>query len=70
MLLWELLFEQIPYEGWDMTRIKEHVLACKREKITFGRANPNVQKLQKNYAKIIISGKIVHIIHIYIFRRS
>src|SRR5687768_4541827 len=65
MLLWELLFEKIPYEDWDVTRIKEHVLDNKREKITFGRANPNIQKLQQNYAKIIVSGKIINI-YIYI----
>ncbi|CAG8518003.1 11739_t:CDS:10 [Funneliformis mosseae] len=55
MLLWELAFEKIPYERWDMAKIKEHVLSNKREKITFGGENPDIQNLQKSYAKIIVS---------------
>jgi len=35
MLLWELAFEKFPYEHWDTNKIIEHVLANKREKITF-----------------------------------
>ncbi|PKK71522.1 hypothetical protein RhiirC2_744464, partial [Rhizophagus irregularis] len=26
MLLWELSFERIPYQGWDAQKIKDHVL--------------------------------------------
>ncbi|CAG8601546.1 10311_t:CDS:2 [Diversispora eburnea] len=55
MLLWELVFEKIPYEKWDILKIKEHVLAGKREKITWGKAPPDVRELQKNMAKIIVS---------------
>ncbi|CAG8522749.1 5382_t:CDS:2 [Funneliformis mosseae] len=55
MLLWELAFEKIPYERWDMAKIKEYVLSNKREKITFGKENPDIQNLQKSYAKIIVS---------------
>ncbi|CAG8661217.1 995_t:CDS:2 [Acaulospora morrowiae] len=53
MLLWELAFEKVPYEKWDMIKIKEHVLSGKREKISWGKASPDIQKLQKDYAKII-----------------
>ncbi|CAG8545712.1 10876_t:CDS:2 [Diversispora eburnea] len=55
MLLWELVFEKIPYEKWDILKIKEHVLAGNREKITWEKASPDVEKLQKGLAKIIIS---------------
>ncbi|CAG8545775.1 10879_t:CDS:2 [Diversispora eburnea] len=55
MLLWELVFEKIPYEKWNILKIKEHVLAGNREKITWGKAPPDVQKLQKGLAKIIVS---------------
>jgi hypothetical protein len=57
MLLWELAFEKIPYENWDMNRIREHVLDNKREKITFGKESSSIQKLQQGYAKIIVAGK-------------
>ena len=57
MLLWELAFERIPYDKWDMSKIKEHVLDNKREKITFGKESPTIQKLQQDYSKIIVSGK-------------
>ncbi|RHZ74614.1 hypothetical protein Glove_220g57 [Diversispora epigaea] len=55
MLLWELVFEKIPYENWDILKVREHVLAGNREKITFGKAPPDVQKLQKDLTKIIVS---------------
>ncbi|RHZ75869.1 hypothetical protein Glove_209g135 [Diversispora epigaea] len=55
MLLWELVFEKIPYEKWDIFKIKDHVLAGNREKITFGKAEPDVRKIQKGLAKIIMS---------------
>ncbi|RHZ77125.1 hypothetical protein Glove_185g28 [Diversispora epigaea] len=55
MLLWELVFEKIPYKKWDILKIKEHVLAGNREKITWGKAPPDVQKLQKGLAKTIVS---------------
>ncbi|RHZ46440.1 hypothetical protein Glove_621g62 [Diversispora epigaea] len=55
MLLWELVFEKIPYEKWDIIKVKEYVLAGNREKITWGKAPPDVQKLQKGLAEIIVS---------------
>ena len=61
MLLWELAFEKIPYENWDMNQIREHVLSNKREKIIFGKELPTIEKLQKNYAKIIVSGKRLNV---------
>lgn len=57
MLLWELAFEKVPYENWDMNKIRDHVLANKREKISFGKESSNIQKLQQGYAKIIVAGK-------------
>lgn len=57
MLLWELAYEKIPYENWDMNKIREHVLDNKREKISFGKESSNIQKLQQGYAKIIVAGK-------------
>ena len=60
MLLWELVFEKIPYEKWNIMQIKEHVLAGNREKITWGKASPDVEKLQKGLAKIIVSGKLFY----------
>jgi hypothetical protein len=61
MLLWELAFEKIPYENWDMKTISDYVLANKREKITFGKESSHIQKLQQGYAKIIVSGKRLNI---------
>ena len=57
MLLWELAFEKIPYENWDMERIKEWVLSGKRERLVFGRDKPEIEKLQKGYKQIIVAGK-------------
>ncbi|RHZ46438.1 hypothetical protein Glove_621g58 [Diversispora epigaea] len=41
MLLWEHVFEKIPYGKWDIIKIKEHVLAGNREEITWGKAPPD-----------------------------
>ena len=59
MLLWELAFEKIPYENWDTNKITEHVLANKRERVTFDHENENhdIQNLKKKYMNIIISGE-------------
>lgn len=35
MLLWELGYEKLPYEGWSIERISDHVLNGKREKLLF-----------------------------------
>ncbi|RHZ46439.1 hypothetical protein Glove_621g60 [Diversispora epigaea] len=55
MLLWELIFRKIPYEKWTVMKVKEHVMAGNRVKITWGKAPPDVQTLQKGLAKIIVS---------------
>ncbi|CAG8460193.1 1793_t:CDS:2 [Diversispora eburnea] len=55
MLLWELVFEKIPYEKWNIMQIKKHVLDGNREKITWGKASSNVEKIQKDLTKIIVS---------------
>ncbi|RHZ64398.1 hypothetical protein Glove_325g2 [Diversispora epigaea] len=44
MLLWELVFRKIPYEKWDVIKVKEHVLAGNREKFKWGNAPLNIQK--------------------------
>ncbi|CAJ0906681.1 12237_t:CDS:2 [Entrophospora sp. SA101] len=54
MLLWELGFERIPYDKWDMPQIREHVLSEKREEITFDNSNKEMLKLQKEYAAIFV----------------
>lgn len=55
MTLWELAFEKIPYEHWDMSQIKDHVVAGKREKISFGDVPPDIQQIQQELKSIIIS---------------
>ncbi|CAG8518493.1 10968_t:CDS:2 [Funneliformis caledonium] len=51
MLLWELAFETIPYKGWDVQKIKEHVLNKKRENLNIKLNND--ENLQESYFKII-----------------
>ncbi|CAJ0766848.1 14354_t:CDS:2 [Entrophospora sp. SA101] len=53
MLLWELAFERVPYEKWDMSKVREYVLAGGRENIQFGEADDETKNLQEDYAKII-----------------
>ncbi|CAG8559075.1 18771_t:CDS:2 [Acaulospora morrowiae] len=55
MLLWELAFEKPPYKNIDVHKIKEHVLNGGRERISWGKGSPDVQKIQKKFEKIIIS---------------
>ncbi|CAB4398666.1 unnamed protein product [Rhizophagus irregularis] len=55
MLLWELAFEKIPYENWNMERIKEWVLSGKRERLVFGRDKPEIEELQQEYKQIIVA---------------
>lgn len=55
MLLWELAFEKIPYANMEINKIKEHVLKGNREKITWGVGSPEIQKIQRKFAKIIIA---------------
>ncbi|RIA93093.1 kinase-like domain-containing protein [Glomus cerebriforme] len=51
MLLWELTFEKIPYEGWEEERIMSHVIKGGRERITFGTSIPEIY--QEEYKNII-----------------
>ncbi|CAB5366710.1 unnamed protein product [Rhizophagus irregularis] len=50
MLLWELAFEKIPYQGWEVKKIKEHVINGGRERFTFGDSTP---KIYQEYKKMI-----------------
>jgi len=57
MLLWELTFEKIPYQGWEPKRVEDHVKVGKREKITFGCAvNERESEIQKVLEKVIREG--------------
>lgn len=56
MLLWELAFQKIPYEEWDLQKISKHVLKRKREKIYLEKSGDNL-KIQSDYFEIISLGK-------------
>ncbi|CAG8723962.1 25040_t:CDS:2 [Gigaspora margarita] len=56
IMLWELAFEKIPYACMETNKIKEHVLKGNQEKISWGVGSPDIQKIQRKFAKIIISG--------------
>ncbi|EXX55828.1 kinase-like domain-containing protein [Rhizophagus irregularis DAOM 181602=DAOM 197198] len=51
MLLWELVFEKIPYQGWEAKKIVEHIAEGHRERITFESSTPKI--CQEEYKKII-----------------
>ncbi|RIB27201.1 kinase-like domain-containing protein [Gigaspora rosea] len=54
MLIWELCYEKIPYEGWSMREICDHVLGGKREKLLLWNFdNPVDEKIQEEFIKII-----------------
>ncbi|KAF0458277.1 kinase-like protein [Gigaspora margarita] len=54
MLIWELCYEKVPYEGWDEPRIKDHVLKGKRENVSEGRfKNSEEKEIQIEFIKII-----------------
>ncbi|CAG8484607.1 12475_t:CDS:2 [Dentiscutata heterogama] len=56
MLIWELCYEKLPYENWDIPKISEHVLNCEREKLLTGEFDdPNDKKIQEEFIKIIES---------------
>ncbi|RHZ83941.1 hypothetical protein Glove_86g227 [Diversispora epigaea] len=55
MLLWELLFQKIPYENKDMNQIKDHVLKGCRETIIMNFSSQENRKIQNKFFKIIIS---------------
>ncbi|CAJ0833176.1 12730_t:CDS:2 [Entrophospora sp. SA101] len=54
MLLWELGFERIPYEKWDMKQIKDYVLSYKRELVIYDDSDKEMLKLQEEYSKIFM----------------
>ncbi|CAG8502144.1 13494_t:CDS:2 [Rhizophagus irregularis] len=49
MLLWELAFERIPYQGWDAQKIKDHVLKNNRENID----SIKNEKVYEDYFEIV-----------------
>ncbi|RIA96641.1 kinase-like domain-containing protein [Glomus cerebriforme] len=51
MLFWELTFEKIPYKGWKVEKIRDHVIKGDREKILFGALTPEIY--QEGFKKII-----------------
>ncbi|CAG8707137.1 11121_t:CDS:2, partial [Dentiscutata heterogama] len=54
MLIWELCYEKVPYEGWDEPRIKYHVLKGKRENVYEGRfKNSEENEIQIEFINII-----------------
>ncbi|CAG8708724.1 4743_t:CDS:2, partial [Dentiscutata heterogama] len=54
MLLWELCYEKLPYTGWGIKQISNHVLNGKREKLLKGRfKNPDDNIIQSKFIKII-----------------
>ncbi|RHZ62897.1 hypothetical protein Glove_334g55 [Diversispora epigaea] len=55
MLLWELLFQKIPYEDKDIDQIKDHVLKGGREKIIMNCSSQENQTIQNTNVKIIIA---------------
>jgi hypothetical protein len=67
MLLWELTFQKIPYQGWDIIEIQTHVTQGKREEITF-RPVANKQELDIQKALIYIIREGIHkLIHFTTF---
>ncbi|CAJ0914403.1 14188_t:CDS:2, partial [Entrophospora sp. SA101] len=54
MLLWELGFERIPYDKWDIPKIREYVLSSKRELVTYDDDDEKMLKLQEEYSNIFI----------------
>ncbi|CAB4380993.1 unnamed protein product [Rhizophagus irregularis] len=54
MLLWELVFEKVPYKNMEkIEMIREHVIKGGREIIRFGKSTPEISKLQEGYRRII-----------------
>ncbi|KAF0531737.1 kinase-like protein [Gigaspora margarita] len=53
MLIWELCYEKIPYENWDVKVIADHVLSGKREKLLRGKFKKEDKEIQEEFIKII-----------------
>jgi serine/threonine protein kinase len=51
MLLWELAFQKVPYEGKSMLEIQRHVLKGNRETLDFGGLSPH--PIQREFGEII-----------------
>ncbi|GBB95586.1 hypothetical protein RclHR1_02570020 [Rhizophagus clarus] len=51
MLIWELIFEKVPYRDWEVESIKDHIINGGRETILFGASTPEIY--QKGCEKII-----------------
>ena len=57
MFVWELSFQQVPYDqkfDGDSVKISQHVRSGKREDITFNHMN----NIQKCFKSIIVKGKM------------
>jgi hypothetical protein len=50
MLLWELTFQKIPYQGWDTDKIQTHITQGKREEI-----RPVANKQELDIQKVLIN---------------
>ncbi|RIB26912.1 kinase-like domain-containing protein [Gigaspora rosea] len=56
MLIWELCYEKLPYDDWNIQKISDHVLGRKREKLLTGEfIDPNDKNIQEEFIKIIES---------------
>ncbi|CAG8497470.1 9683_t:CDS:2 [Ambispora leptoticha] len=54
MLIWELCYEKIPYQGMSIKEISDHVLNGKRERLPPGEfKNPVDKVIQEKFVKII-----------------
>ncbi|CAG8801201.1 11293_t:CDS:2, partial [Gigaspora margarita] len=54
MLIWELCYEKIPYEGWNIQKIFEHVSSGRREKLSCQKFKKEEdKKIQEEVIKII-----------------
>ncbi|RHZ81916.1 hypothetical protein Glove_116g34 [Diversispora epigaea] len=53
MLLWELIFQKIPYNDLNIEEVKKTVLGGKRETFRFEKGSSELLKLQKKLKKII-----------------
>ncbi|CAJ0754850.1 9849_t:CDS:2 [Entrophospora sp. SA101] len=47
-------FERIPYDKWDIPKIREYVLSSKRELVTYDDDDEKMLKLQEEYSNIFI----------------
>ncbi|RIB09880.1 hypothetical protein C2G38_233566 [Gigaspora rosea] len=63
MLMWELCYEKVPYDGWGMSQIIEHVLKGKREDVSKGKfKNLDDKEIQIEFINLISKGKFIIII--------